>query len=145
MRAFLYASLLALALMGTAGALSASDDQVDNPQTTRIPSAAPVVTSAEGVGSARDHQRVDLHGRIAGVIDKQAGTEYVLSDNTGSVIARISDEALHGETLFVGTAVEVQGEVDSSSAIEPMVAAKHVQILASVNGPPIQDWELYSD
>jgi uncharacterized protein YdeI (BOF family) len=143
MRAFLYALPIALAL--GASTLLASDDGVSNPKTTRIPSAAPVVTSAEEVASAQDHQRVELHGRIVGVIDKQEGTEYVLSDNTGSVVAKISDEALHGETLFIGTAVEMRGEVDSVSAIEPKVEARQLQILASVNGPPIQDQEIYSD
>lgn len=144
MRAFLYALLVAAGLLGTAGALRASDEQVNNPQTTRIPSAAPVVTSTAGVASAQDHQRVDLHGKIAGAINNQQGVAYVLSDNTGSVIARISDEALHGESIFIGTAVELQGEVDSST-IEPQVEAKNVQILASVNGPPVQGPELYSD
>jgi uncharacterized protein (TIGR00156 family) len=144
MRAFLYALPIALALVTSS--LLASDDGVSNPKTTRTQSASPVVTSAEGVASAQDHQqRVELRGRIAGVIDKQEGTEYVLSDNTGSVVAKISDEALHGETLFIGTAVEMRGEVDSVSAIDPKVEARQLQILASVNGPPIQDQEIYSD
>jgi len=146
MRAFLYALPIALALStGTVSTLFASDDEVSRPNTRRIPSAAPVVTSTEAVASAQDHQRVELHGRIVGVIDKQEGTEYVLSDNTGSVVASISDEALHGETLFIGTAVELRGEVNSASAIEPKVEARQVQILASVSGPPIRNQELYSD
>jgi uncharacterized protein YdeI (BOF family) len=146
MRAFLYALPVALALgIGSVGTASASDDEVNNPKTTRVQSAAPVVTNAKRVASAQDHQRVELHGRIVGVIDKQEGTEYVLSDNTGSVVANISDEALHGETLFIGTAVELQGEVNSASAIEPKVEARQVQILASVSGPPIRDQEIYSD
>jgi uncharacterized protein YdeI (BOF family) len=142
MQKFLYVLPVAITL-GTSGALLASDDGVNSPTTTRTRSA--VVTSAADVSAARDHQQVDLHGQIVGVIDSQKGTSYVLSDNTGSVIVDSSEEALPGEVVFVGTAVEIEGEVDSVSAIEPKVEARKITILASVNGPPIQGPELYSD
>jgi uncharacterized protein YdeI (BOF family) len=144
MQKFLYVLPVAITL-GTGGALLASDDGVNSPTTTRTHSAAPVVTSAAGVSAAQDHQKVDLHGRIVGVIDSQKRTSYVLSDNTGSVIVDSSEGALPGEVVFVGTAVEIEGEVDSVSAIEPKVEARKITILASVNGPPIQGPELYSD
>jgi len=94
------------------------------------------ITSAQNVASAKDEQAVTLRGAIVG---KQSSNQYLLSDDSGSVLVEISEKLLNGNTLATGTEVEIVGEVDRRFLRSPKVEARSVTVLASSGRKPMNE------
>jgi uncharacterized protein (TIGR00156 family) len=95
--------------------------------------AAPTITSAQGVATAKDDQKVQLRGKI---VSKQKGNEYMFQDSTGNVLVEIGSRAVKGDNkqLAAGTEVEIQGEVDTRKGKPAKVEAKQVTVVAAAGG-----------
>jgi uncharacterized protein (TIGR00156 family) len=148
MQKLLYTLPIALVLgVGTAGAQFASDTEGDRPEqvspeaptsNTRsgtqdrasAKSAAPV-TTAQGVSSAQNKQKVQLRGKI---VSQQGRNQYVFSDMSGNVVVDIPNRLLNGQKLAAGTEVEIQGDVDTRIRKSPKVEARSVTLLAAAGG-----------
>jgi uncharacterized protein (TIGR00156 family) len=92
--------------------------------------AAPV-TTAQGVASAQNKQKVQLRGKI---VSQQGRNQYMFSDNSGNVVVDIPNKLLNGQKLAAGTEVEIQGDVDTRIKQSPKVEAKSLTVLAAAGG-----------
>jgi uncharacterized protein (TIGR00156 family) len=160
MQKLLYTLPIALVLgVGTAGAQYSSDSEggqrnrpenvkPENPTSNTHPAAeasnplqrqdsraaaknAAPVTTAQGVSSAQNKQRVQLRGKI---VSQQGRNQYMFSDNSGNVVVDIPNKLLNGQKLAAGTEVEIQGDVDTRIRKSPKVEAKSVMVLAAAGG-----------
>jgi uncharacterized protein (TIGR00156 family) len=118
---------------GTAGAQMGKEQKpMQSPQGKSAATDSAPITTAQGVASAKDDQKVQLRGKITG---QQGKNEYLFSDRTGNVVVEIGSKALkEGQKLVTGTEVEIQGEVDTRKGKSPKVEAKQVTILAATGG-----------
>jgi uncharacterized protein (TIGR00156 family) len=91
------------------------------------------ITTASGVASGKDDQKVQLRGKI---VSKQGGNEYMFQDSSGQVLVEIGSKALKGSNkqLAAGTEVEIQGEVDTRKGKAAKVEANSVTVVASASG-----------
>ena len=101
-----------------------------SPSSSSSAKNAAAITTASGVKSAQDDQKVQLRGKI---VSKQKGNEYMFQDSSGQVLVEIGSKAVKGDNkqLAAGTEVEIQGEVDTRKGKEPKVEAKQVNVLAA--------------
>ena len=126
MRPLIYVLPLALGL-GVSAASAQSPHANDDPQ-SKAEREAPRRTSAQGMRSVPNGQRVQLRGRI---VSQQGGDRYVFSDGSGSVLVDIDSRLLNGRKLPAGAEVEIQGEVDTRVKTAPKIEARSVMVLAA--------------
>jgi uncharacterized protein (TIGR00156 family) len=119
--------------VGMAGAQQPPAQQSQKQSRPSAKDAAPI-TTAQGVATAKDDQKVQLRGKI---VSKQKGNEYMFQDSSGNVLVEIGSRAVKGSNkqLAAGTEVEIQGEVDTrGKGKTPKVEAKSVTVLAGAGG-----------
>jgi len=91
-----------------------------------------MVTNAAGVASAKEDQPVQLRARI---VSRQSRNHYVVADESGNAIVKITKKQRQGAPLLPGMTVEIQGEVDARPNRPPRVEATSVTVLAATGQP----------
>jgi uncharacterized protein (TIGR00156 family) len=86
-----------------------------------------LITSAAAVASAKDDQPVQLRGKI---VSRQSRNHYVVADESGDAVVKITRRQRNGNSLIPGTEVEIQGETDTRLSGPTRVEAKSVTVLA---------------
>ena len=119
---------VSLALAVGVGAASEEGQLVDEDPQSKAVREAPRRTSAQGMRSVPNGQRVQLRGRI---LSQQGGDRYVFSDGSGRVLVDIDSRLLNGRKLPAGTEVEIQGDADTRIESSPKVEVRSVMVLAA--------------
>jgi uncharacterized protein YdeI (BOF family) len=74
---------------------------------------------------------VQLRGKI---VSRQSRNHYIVADESGDAVVKITRRQRNGNALIPGTEVEIHGETDTRLSGPTRVEAKSVTVLAGGGG-----------